>query len=235
MNTRTGKIARLPRAIREQLNQRLRDGQSGKELVGWLNSLAEVKTVLAASFRGRPLSEQNLSEWKQGGYREWERQQERAEDMGRLMEQWGGMRDSSGEAAFLERLAEWLTLEMARQMEAMLEHSENPAERWQRLQEAVSRLVQIRREASIAGRLKLEQERWQAKQNAAAAKAQADDVLYPLNAAVLQYGIHQLVANASPQGQAVMLQTLERLGAKRAKAGNSPTTAPPVAGNSIQG
>ncbi len=47
---RTGKIARLPREIRDQLNQRLLDGQPGRRLVTWLNSLPEVKQVLATDF-----------------------------------------------------------------------------------------------------------------------------------------------------------------------------------------
>jgi hypothetical protein len=69
--TRTGKIARLPREIRDQLNQRLLDGQPGQRLLAWLNSLPEVQRVLAADFDGRPLSEQNLSQWKAGGYEDW--------------------------------------------------------------------------------------------------------------------------------------------------------------------
>src|ERR1035438_7957478 len=51
--TRVGKIARLPREIREQLNHRLQDGEIGKRLVDWLNSLPEVKAVLAGEFNGR--------------------------------------------------------------------------------------------------------------------------------------------------------------------------------------
>lgn len=77
--TRTGKIARLPRDIREQLNRRLSDGELGTNLVDWLNSLTGVQAVLKAEFDGRPISEQNLSEWKQGGYREWLIQQEAIE------------------------------------------------------------------------------------------------------------------------------------------------------------
>lgn len=41
--TRTGKIARLPRYLRDSLNQRLRDGESGKKLTAWLNSIQAVK------------------------------------------------------------------------------------------------------------------------------------------------------------------------------------------------
>jgi hypothetical protein len=74
--TRTGKIARLPREIREQLNRRLQDGETGIRLVEWLNSMSETKKVLAADFGGRDINEQNLSEWKQGGHQDWLARQE---------------------------------------------------------------------------------------------------------------------------------------------------------------
>ena len=68
--TRTGKIARLPREVREQLNRRLADGEPGTRLVEWLNSLPETQKTLAADFEGRAINEQNLSEWKQGGHQD---------------------------------------------------------------------------------------------------------------------------------------------------------------------
>jgi len=73
--TRTGKIARLPRLIRDQLNRRLDDGESGQSLVTWLNSLAEVRQALAAHHASRPITEQNLSEWRQGGFQDWQCEQ----------------------------------------------------------------------------------------------------------------------------------------------------------------
>jgi hypothetical protein len=71
-----GKIARLPKHLRHQLNGRLEDGEPGKQLAEWLNGLPEVQEVLKLRFGGRPISEQNLSEWKQGGYLEWLKLQE---------------------------------------------------------------------------------------------------------------------------------------------------------------
>ena len=65
--TRTGKIARLPRYLRDNLNQRLHDGESGKKLTAWLNSSQAVQDILDDYFNGVPISEQNLSEWRQGG------------------------------------------------------------------------------------------------------------------------------------------------------------------------
>ena len=49
---RTGKIARLPVAIRTELNQRLRDGESGSTLLPWLNAQPEVVTRLSAELAG---------------------------------------------------------------------------------------------------------------------------------------------------------------------------------------
>ena len=74
--TRNGKIARLARAIRDELCRRLQDGESGVRLVAWLNGLPDTQRVLATDFGGRPISEQNLCEWKAGGYRDWLARQE---------------------------------------------------------------------------------------------------------------------------------------------------------------
>ena len=71
MPTRNGKIANLPNDIREQLNLRLLEGETGRELVAWLNALPEVQSVLGSQFNGSPISEVNLTLWRQGGYLQW--------------------------------------------------------------------------------------------------------------------------------------------------------------------
>jgi hypothetical protein len=68
MSTRNGKIARLPKPIRDELARRIDNGEQGKDLVEWLDALPAVQDVLKEQFGGRPVNEQNLSEWKQGGY-----------------------------------------------------------------------------------------------------------------------------------------------------------------------
>ncbi|MDB6016061.1 MAG: hypothetical protein JWR19_550 [Pedosphaera sp.] len=75
-----GKIARLPLAVREALNRRLRDGSSRKELVAWLNTLPAVQEVLARQFGGRPILKQNLSAWRHRGYEEWALRRELIDD-----------------------------------------------------------------------------------------------------------------------------------------------------------
>jgi hypothetical protein len=74
--TPRGKIARLPRALRDKVNLRLQNGEEGRKIVAWLNSLPEVTHLLAAEFDGQPINEPNLSHWKAGGFREWENQQQ---------------------------------------------------------------------------------------------------------------------------------------------------------------
>ena len=97
--TRTGKIARLPVEIRHQLNRRLQDGKPGKQLVVWLNSLPEVRAVLKEEFGARPITEQNLSEWKLGGYADWERHEGSCALVSRLTDEAGDLKVAASSAA----------------------------------------------------------------------------------------------------------------------------------------
>src|ERR1700704_1614598 len=110
--TRNGKIARLPLAVRQELNRRLDEGEQGKKLVVWLNGLPEVQAIVAAEFGGKPIREQNLSEWKQGGYRDWVAQQEAMEVADRLWEgakEWHG----DGRPPLTDSLALWVAARYA--------------------------------------------------------------------------------------------------------------------------
>jgi hypothetical protein len=73
---RNGKIARLPRKIRDELNRRLQDGGQGVPLLAWLNGLPQVRQVLAKDFGASAISKQNLCEWRAGGFAEWQARQE---------------------------------------------------------------------------------------------------------------------------------------------------------------
>jgi hypothetical protein len=73
---RNGKIARLPREIRDALNRRLQDNEPGGPLLAWLNALPQARHVLAKDFGGSAISKQNLCEWRAGGFAEWQARQE---------------------------------------------------------------------------------------------------------------------------------------------------------------
>jgi Protein of unknown function (DUF3486) len=76
---RQGKIARLPQALREELNRRLLDGESGARILPWLNALPEVIKLLEEDFEGLRINDQNLSDWRLGGYEDWLRRRDRLE------------------------------------------------------------------------------------------------------------------------------------------------------------
>ena len=107
MATRNGKIANLPNDIREQLNLRLLEGETGRELAAWLNALPEVQSILASQFNGSGISEVNLTHWRQGGYLQWLTERE-CFDSARALADGDSAFAESGLSA--ERLLNMLTL-----------------------------------------------------------------------------------------------------------------------------
>jgi len=171
-DVRNGKIARLPSDIREKLNRRLRDGEPGTRLVDWLNGLPEVRKVLKDQFGGRPVSGQNLSEWKQGGHQDWLRHQDVLSFVRRLREKTAELRLAAGDFSYeafenedkedvSEYLAVVLGAELARAACDLLKETDNPPERWRRLREVLHENNQLRRHNHRATRLKWDQRRWE--------------------------------------------------------------------------
>jgi hypothetical protein len=157
--TRTGKIARLPREVREQLNRRLADGQPGAQLVVWLNALPEVRAMLGREFAGRAISEQNLSEWKQGGYHDWLARQEvlaQVRELAADAEELAGAADGV--------LAEHLATVLSARYAALLadwpgEATDEFRRKLRSLRGLCQDIVELRRGNHSAARLKIEQER----------------------------------------------------------------------------
>jgi hypothetical protein len=155
--TRNGKIARLPKAIREELNRRLSDGETGKELVTWLNGLSEVQNIVATEFGGRAVREQNLSEWKQGGYEEWLRQQEALELVRHLSVETDELKVAAVDS-LSDKLGLWLAARYAVATRKLAAQNDGDMD-WQRLRELCSDVVALRRGDHSAARLKIEQAR----------------------------------------------------------------------------
>lgn len=86
------KIGRLPFAVRNELNERIRDGAQGAELLAWLNGLKETKRILRemGSSRGAgpsgPVNAQNITDWRSTGYKDWLEDQGEADRIRRLAE-----------------------------------------------------------------------------------------------------------------------------------------------------
>ncbi len=71
----TGKVARLPLAVREELNRRLFQGDAESDVLEWLNSDPVAVQSLAALFDGAPIMPSHLASWKRTGYVEWAERQ----------------------------------------------------------------------------------------------------------------------------------------------------------------
>ena len=111
--TRNGKIARMPVTVRDELNLRMENGQEGAKLLAWLNGLPAVRETLKASFEGARISKQNLSEWRQGGFREWQLRREWIGQAGELEASANEMRDVVDTAALPGALAGMLAARYA--------------------------------------------------------------------------------------------------------------------------
>ena len=147
--TRTGKIARLPKAVRDRLNQQISDGVPGKELVRWLNGMNEVRDVLFRYFSGRDITEQNLSEWKRGGYLDWLKHEERREWVRRLKDEADDLEKDAGQLPLTERIAPMLDVILAGLFEAKMRKP--PQTR-----EEMSEMLMLSRELAKHRRLSLD-------------------------------------------------------------------------------
>lgn len=156
--TRTGKIARLPREIREQLNSRLEDGEPGSKAVAWLNELPQVRTVMDAEFGGRPVSEQNLSEWKLGGYVDWQKHQEDVALVCELAANADELTQAAGES-LVDKVSPLLVARYVAILRTLNTLTGEDADDWKVLRELSSDLVALRKGDHSAERLKLERER----------------------------------------------------------------------------
>ncbi len=159
--TRNGKIARLPKFIRDELGQRFSDGEQGKQLVEWLNGEECVQEVLKEQFRGRTITEQNLSKWKQGGYQDWLRDEERKLFVSKLTEQSGDLDEAADGQEISDRFAGVLAAEMTRLAVELLEKETDPEKRWQRLCKIHRELSQLRRDDHRAIRTLIKRETWE--------------------------------------------------------------------------
>jgi hypothetical protein len=158
--THVGKIGRLPKHIRDELGRRIEDGEPGRELVKWMNGHKYVQEILKEQFGGRPITEQNLSEWRQNGHPEWLRQEEARLVVLRLTEHSDDLEEAAEENEISARLASVLAVEFARLAMTLLEKETDPEKRWQRLCEVHRVLSRLRRDDHQGVQIGLARQRW---------------------------------------------------------------------------
>jgi hypothetical protein len=156
--SRIGKIARLPHDIREQLNRRLMDGESGPDILQWVNELPQCRQMLDQKFGGRAIDEGNLYEWRHGGYEEWLYHEDRRDRLSATFEHLAKL-DAAGDASqAAERLGALVAAELSRHL-GFLEGISDMNERWLRLREISRELTRFRRENYNQQRLRLAEQR----------------------------------------------------------------------------
>ncbi len=173
--TRHGKIARLPRRVRDELNRRLDDGVPGKKLVAWLNSLPDVRDVLEVEFQSQPINEQNVSAWKNGGYQDWQ-QAQAAGDLARgLSERAEAIDHEAGEASMADHASSLVALLLARMVAAVTDKSLRPGRSRRQFFDLIDALNRLRRTDQMAARLRMKRDWHERELRAARAKDPTDD------------------------------------------------------------
>jgi hypothetical protein len=157
--TYRGKIGRLPKAVREKLNRRLDNGEAGRKLITWLNSLPGADPE-------RPIIDSNLSRWKSGGYRDWLNQQHALAVAGRLAAETEGLKPAGTEESLADQTAVWLAARLLVSLEQAGGLGGEGGPDLRMLREFCRDVATLRRGEHAAARLKLEQARLEFKREA---------------------------------------------------------------------
>lgn len=128
---RKGKIARLPQTIRAELCRRMANGEPDTRLIAWLNGQPDVIRILDdLSFGGvqhkAEITDGNLSEWRDGGYRDWLSDQEEITKVRALTE----FAQTLGEASGGDAAAGGATILSGRILQRLEGADDDALERW---------------------------------------------------------------------------------------------------------
>jgi hypothetical protein len=161
MKTRISKIARLPKIIRDQLNQKIEDGCLGIEITKWLNSLPEVAKIMADHFGGRLITNQNVSEWRRTGYADWQLSREGRQHWWEIIEtgrELNQARHPEDGADASGHLATILLAELGMALEE-LHRMEDSRERWKFFRQLSLALSRLRNDDTREKRFQLTEAR----------------------------------------------------------------------------
>ena len=152
-----GKISRLPRVIRDQLNQRLANAEPADGVLLWLNGLPETQALLRDAFDSQPISEQNLSDYRKRGFRQWQMRQTALEF---LVDDPPSSPDLPhlSSADLVEKLVRWISLRFAAaaQDSAL---TDDPDTELREVRALIADIVSLRRGELVSRRIQLEQQR----------------------------------------------------------------------------
>jgi hypothetical protein len=172
MSTHLGKIGRLPRVLRDELNQRLDNGEKGEALLRWLNRQPATLKVMQDHFGGSEVTKQNLSVWRDGGFLDWQRQQESLAIAGRLLEDASDLKRLATDGPLADRFSELLAVSLGHLLREAMQLPAGP-EKTRAVLGAAEELIRLRQTDRELERAKREETEWQRKQRDLAATDQA--------------------------------------------------------------
>jgi hypothetical protein len=131
------------------------------KLVRWVNE--EVRFFLRDSDESRRLriTEQNLSEWRSGGYQDWLRHEEARQFLKGMAEQAGEMDEAADGKSICDRFGALVAVDMARLAKKFLEQETDDEKRWARLKEISKELSRLRRDEHRAMCTWIKREQWE--------------------------------------------------------------------------
>jgi hypothetical protein len=153
-----GKISSLPSDIQEQLNQRLLNGEPASKLLPWLNGLPQTRDVLKEQFNSAPITKQNLSEYRNHGFRDWlDRQQ--ALDFASTLTSGDAQLQKLLPADLADKLARWVSLRYAISARELASSSSGSDKSLRHLRNFSLFIMALRRGELSSARLAIDQQR----------------------------------------------------------------------------
>jgi hypothetical protein len=152
-----GKLSRLPAPLREQLNLRLANGDTGEAILSWLNALPEVQDILNTHFDGKPVTDGNISEYRQRGFRRWEMRQSALEFSAEAQAD-GPASNSVPSEPLVNHLVHWISIRFAAAAHTST-IADDPETELRQIRQFLADIVALRRGDLIARRIYLEQQR----------------------------------------------------------------------------
>ena len=151
--TPNGKIGRLPKALRDEVNRRLENGQKARPLLSWLNGLPEVQAMLAAEFNGQPINEKNLCKWRKFGFKNWALRRE-AQAMSAEI----GELPTAANSPVPDQVTIWASVRYLMVVRELVEKTSPGPSRLKLLRELVHDAIALRRGEQRGARLKMQLE-----------------------------------------------------------------------------
>src|SRR5215471_14873949 len=139
---RTGKVARLPRTVRERVNCMLEEGLPYDIIIQRL---------------GKHRTLDNLSQWKKGGYRDWLVRQQALALVHNLDDK-QGLADPALIGPFTAKLCRWIALHLAATSQSLIVSEDNLEAKWNRLNQLANVLSRLRHGDLYSERLSLDRE-----------------------------------------------------------------------------